>query len=70
VGWAGCIARDTRLGREVAIKVLPETVEQDLECIARFEREAKALADAARQEGSMPSAAPAGGREDVAVHSA
>jgi serine/threonine protein kinase len=37
-------ARDTKLGREVAIKVLPEAVEQDPERIARFEREAKALA--------------------------
>jgi serine/threonine protein kinase/Tol biopolymer transport system component len=37
-------ARDTKLGREVALKVLPETVEKDPERIARFEREAKSLA--------------------------
>ena len=37
-------ARDTRLGREVAIKVLPEAVENDPERVARFEREAKSLA--------------------------
>jgi serine/threonine protein kinase len=37
-------ARDTKLGREVVIKVLSEAVKQDPERIARFEREAKALA--------------------------
>ncbi len=37
-------ARDTKLGREVAIKVLPESFVQDAERLARFEREAKLLA--------------------------
>jgi serine/threonine-protein kinase len=37
-------ARDIKLGREVAIKVLPDAVAADAERIARFEREAKALA--------------------------
>jgi len=37
-------AEDTKLGREVAIKVLPEAVSQDPERLARFEREAKVLA--------------------------
>ncbi|MEJ2086214.1 MAG: protein kinase, partial [Acidobacteriota bacterium] len=37
-------AQDTKLGREVAIKVLPETFTQDAERLARFEREAKVLA--------------------------
>jgi dipeptidyl aminopeptidase/acylaminoacyl peptidase len=37
-------ARDTRLNREVAIKVLPEKVAKDPEALARFEREAKAVA--------------------------
>jgi eukaryotic-like serine/threonine-protein kinase len=37
-------ARDTRLGREVAIKVLPEGFVDDPERHARFEREAKLLA--------------------------
>jgi serine/threonine protein kinase len=29
-------ARDTRLDREVAIKVLPDTLARDAECVARF----------------------------------
>ena len=37
-------ARDTKLGREVAIKVLPEELSQDRERLTRFEREAKLLA--------------------------
>src|ERR1700674_947415 len=37
-------ARDTRLEREVAIKVLPEAFANDPNRRARFEREAKAVA--------------------------
>ncbi|MGA2880272.1 MAG: protein kinase [Bryobacteraceae bacterium] len=37
-------ARDIKLEREVAIKVLPEAVARDAERLARFEREAKVLA--------------------------
>ncbi len=37
-------ARDTRLGREVALKVLPAAFAADTERIGRFEREAKVLA--------------------------
>src|SRR5262245_51060060 len=37
-------ARDIRLGRNVAVKVLPEAFAKDPERIARFEREAKVLA--------------------------
>ena len=37
-------ARDTTLGREVAIKVLPDSFAADADRIARFEREAKTLA--------------------------
>ena len=37
-------ARDARLGREVAIKVLPEGFAADAERLARFDREARVLA--------------------------
>jgi serine/threonine-protein kinase len=37
-------ATDTKLGREVAIKILPQAVANDPDRLARFEREAKVLA--------------------------
>src|SRR5262245_52994474 len=37
-------ARDTKLQRDVAIKVLPESLAHDTERLARFEREARTLA--------------------------
>ena len=37
-------ARDTRLNRDVAIKVLPALFQADRERVARFEREAQLLA--------------------------
>jgi serine/threonine protein kinase len=37
-------AKDEKLGRDVAIKVLPQALAADLERMARFEREAKVLA--------------------------
>src|SRR5262245_38795022 len=37
-------ARDSRLGRDVAIKTLPENLARDPERLARFEREARLLA--------------------------
>src|ERR1700687_2237758 len=36
-------ARDTRLEREVAVKVLPQALSKDLAALARFEREAKTI---------------------------
>jgi len=37
-------AHDTKLGRDVAIKVLPEAFAHDPERLSRFQREAKMLA--------------------------
>jgi serine/threonine protein kinase len=37
-------ARDTRLGRNVAVKVLPESISLDSRALSRFESEAKAVA--------------------------
>jgi serine/threonine protein kinase len=37
-------ARDTKLDREVALKILPELFASDPDRLARFEREAKTLA--------------------------
>jgi serine/threonine-protein kinase len=53
-------ARDTRLGREVAIKSLPAELAQDAERLARFEREAKLLASL-----SHPNIAGIHGLEEV-----
>ena len=38
------LARDTTLGRKIALKVLPRELASDRERLKRFEREAKALA--------------------------
>jgi serine/threonine protein kinase len=37
-------ARDTKLGRQVAVKVLPDAVADDADRVARFSREAMLLA--------------------------
>jgi serine/threonine protein kinase len=42
-------ARDERLDRDVAIKVLPQELAQDVDRLARFEREAKLLASLSHQ---------------------
>jgi serine/threonine protein kinase len=44
-------ARDTRLKREVALKILPESFAADPDRLARFQREAEVLASA-RHESS------------------
>ena len=56
-------ARDTRLGREVAIKALPAAFAQDPERVARFEREAKLLASL-----SHPNIGAIYGLEEVEGH--
>ena len=38
------LARDTRLGRRVALKILSPDLVERAECLSRFEREARALA--------------------------
>jgi serine/threonine protein kinase/Tol biopolymer transport system component len=55
-------ARDTRLDRDVAIKVLPAPVAQHPERLARFEREAKVLAAL-----NHPNIATIHGLEDQAI---
>src|SRR5216683_8080251 len=42
-------ARDRKLDREVAVKVLPQSVAGDPDTLARFEREAKAIAALSHQ---------------------
>ena len=37
-------ARDSKLGRDVALKVLPQAFARDADRMARFQREAKVLA--------------------------
>jgi serine/threonine protein kinase len=37
-------ARDTKLGRDIALKILPDTFAADPERLARFQREAQVLA--------------------------
>jgi len=62
-------AKDTRLEREVAIKVLPEELADDEERLRRFEREAKTLASlnhpniaGRRRSSSLSSATGSGSR--------
>ena len=37
-------AHDARLGRDVALKILPDSMARDPDALARFEREARAVA--------------------------
>ena len=43
-GRTRCIGRDTKLDRDVALKVLPQAFTDDPDRLGRFEREAKVLA--------------------------
>ena len=58
-------AQDTKLGREVAIKVLPDALAHDPERLARFGREAQVLASL-----NHPNIAAIYGLEDADGHSA
>jgi serine/threonine protein kinase len=53
-------ARDTRLKRDVALKILPESFASDPERLARFQREAEVLASL-----SHPNIAAIYGLEEV-----
>src|ERR1700688_3680877 len=55
-------ARDTKLKREVAIKVLPETFARDPERMSRFQREAEVVASP-----NHPNIAAIYGAEDCAL---
>src|SRR6185436_18140108 len=59
----GYRARDSRLGRDVAIKALPENLARDPERLARFEREARLLA-----APNHPNIAAIYGLEEVGGH--
>jgi aminoglycoside phosphotransferase (APT) family kinase protein len=43
-GWGGYRARDTRLKRDIALKILPDSFATDPDRLARFQREAEVLA--------------------------
>ena len=47
-------AKDTRLGREVAVKVLPADVASDGARLARFEHEARTVASLLKRVGCEP----------------
>src|SRR5215467_9661424 len=55
-------ATDTKLGRDVAVKILPDAFARDVERMVRFEREAKVLASL-----NHPNIAPIYGLEDRAL---
>ena len=50
-------ARDTKLDRDVALKILPESLASDPDRLMRFEREAKTLATFALGRGVASRAA-------------
>ena len=56
-------ARDTRLGRDVAIKVLPEALAHDADRLRRFEQEARTIGDSMRDREALPSRTLPDGRQ-------
>jgi serine/threonine protein kinase len=54
-------AKDTRLERTVAIKVLPERFTTDLESRQRFEREARAISQLSAPERDREGRSPCAG---------
>ena len=63
-------ARDTRLGRDVALKVLPALFANDAERMARFEREEEVLASPSTIPTSRPCTAGGIGRRPGPGHGA
>ena len=61
-------ARDTRLEREVAIKVLPDHLTTDPDRLARFEREARIMASLNHPNvGAIHGVEEAGGRPHLVL---
>jgi serine/threonine protein kinase len=54
-------ARDTKLNRDVAIKVLPAAFARDAERVARFKREAQLLASLNHPSEDLPEIIARGG---------
>jgi len=48
-------ARDAKLDRDVALKILPESFASDPDRLMRFEREGRAVATLRRQAMTLPS---------------
>ena len=57
-------ARDTKLNRDVALKVLPDLFASDPDRLARFQRKAEVLAYTSRLEGSAANHSDKARRDD------
>ena len=60
-------ARDTKLNRDVALKVLPELFASDPDRLARFEREAQAIAALSRCRSRADSPRPTTRESSIAI---